>query len=153
MGRKSTYTPEVAQEICRRIANGETLMAICQSEDMPPASTVRQWALDDVQGFAADSARAYQLGFETLAEQCLAIADTPVEGVEYTTKADGGMEEKRGDMLQHRRLQIETRMRLLGKWAPKRYGDKMDLTHSGTVSIAETLRQARERRKAGGVEG
>jgi hypothetical protein len=28
-------------------------------------------------------------------------------------------------MLQHRRLQIETRMRLLGKWAAKRYGDKV----------------------------
>ncbi len=127
MGAKTTYTQEKADAICERLAKGESLESICRGEEMPAAPTVRRWILEDVEGFAALSARAYSLGYEALAEQCLIIADTPLEGVETTTKANGDTEEKRGDMLQHRRLQIDTRMRLLGKWAPKRYGDKVQL--------------------------
>lgn len=129
-GRPSLYTPELAELICERIAAGESLVEICEDERMPSAATVRLWAIDDREGFSALSARAYGLGYETLAEQCLKIADTPVEGIETTLKADGGEEVKRGDMLGHRKLQIETRMRLLGKWAPKRYGDKLELAGS-----------------------
>lgn len=64
-------------------------------------------------------------GEDAIAADCLRIADTPMEGVEFVTKADGGVEEKRGDMLGHRKLQIETRLKLLAKWNPKKYGDKM----------------------------
>ena len=42
------------------------------------------------------------------------IADTPVEGVTITTKPGvDGVEEKRADMIEHRRLQIESRKWLL----------------------------------------
>ena len=76
-------------------------------------------------------ARAREAGEEWLAAQCLAIADTPVEGVEVTTKANGDVEEKRGDMLGHRKLQIDTRLKLLAKWNPKKWGDKIESTHLG----------------------
>ena len=144
-GRPSKYTPELAAEICRRIADGETLSAICSDDGMPPASTVRQWALDDTQGFAALSARAYTLGFETLAERCLEIANTPLEGVETTTKPNGDVEEKRGDMLGHRKLQIDTAMRLLGKWSPKRYGEKIQQEHSGEIGVRSLAERMRKR--------
>jgi hypothetical protein len=40
-------------------------------------------------------------------------------------------------MLGHRRLQIETRLKLLSKWDPKRYGDKIDVnaTVAGEIKI------------------
>lgn len=117
----------IAARICERIAEGETLDSICSDDDMPSAPTVRRWALENEQ-FAADSARAYALGYETLAEQCLRIADTPMIGQKTKVSADG-VEVTEGDMIEHRRLRIDTRMRLLGKWAPKRYGDKIE--HSG----------------------
>ncbi|MNT50547.1 hypothetical protein D3C72_1874720 [compost metagenome] len=41
------------------------------------------------------------------------------------------MKVKRGDMLGHRKLQIETRLKLLAKWNPKRYGDRMTQEHVG----------------------
>jgi hypothetical protein len=125
VGRPSLYSDDLASLICSRIAEGESLASICRDEGMPSPSTVRRWIVEDVNGFAALSARAYALGYEALAEECLLIADTPLEGVETTINEKGETSEKRGDMLQHRRLQIETRMRLLGKWAPKRYGDKV----------------------------
>ena len=144
MGRLSTYTLEVAEAICVRLAQGETLSAICEDDGMPAASTVRLWAINDTQGFSALSARAYMLGYETLAERCLNIANTPFPGVEVTIKSTGEREEKYGDMLQHRRLQIDTAMRLLGKWSPKRYGEKIDMT----LEVTDRASQMQAKREA-----
>ena len=55
------------------------------------------------------------------------IADTPVVGEETTEKANGDTETRKGDMLGHRKLQIETRLKLLAKWDPKRYGERTTL--------------------------
>lgn len=74
-----------------------------------------------------------------IAADCLRISDTPMEGVETTTKADGSIEVKTGDMLGHRKLQIDTRLKLLAKWNPKRYGDKIETTIAGRLSVAREL--------------
>lgn len=37
------YSPELARGICARIAQGESLAAICRDRDMPPRSTVDAW--------------------------------------------------------------------------------------------------------------
>ena len=58
MGRMCTYTPEIAAEICEKISSGESLRSICKGSGMPPEATVRNWAMDDVNGFAAQYARA-----------------------------------------------------------------------------------------------
>ncbi|MNU09652.1 hypothetical protein D3C72_2563420 [compost metagenome] len=34
-------------------------------------------------------------------------------------------------MLGHRRLQVETRLKLLAKWHPKKYGEKVTAEHTG----------------------
>ncbi|HXD37446.1 MAG TPA: hypothetical protein VN624_12375, partial [Rhodanobacter sp.] len=44
-------------------------------------------------------------------------------------------ERRQEDMLGHRKLRIDTRLKLLAKWDPKRYGDKQQLEHSGTLSL------------------
>lgn len=145
-GRPSTYTPEVAALICERLAAGESLRAICRTAGMPPESTVRGWVLDNVQGFAAQYARARDLGLDTLADECLAIADTPKVGVRREESEDG-TKEVREDMLGHRKLQVDTRKWYLSKLAPKKYGDKtsMELTGAdgGPVQITDTERAAK----------
>ena len=145
-GRPSTYTPEIAALICERLATGESLRAICRDDGMPPESTVRGWVLDDVQGFSTQYARARNIGLDALAEETLAIADTPQEGEE--TEDDGEkVKVKRGDMLGHRKLQVDTRKWLLSKLAPKKYGEKtsMELTgaNGGPVQISDTERAAK----------
>ena len=42
-------------------------------------------------------------------------------------------------MIDHRRLQIDTRKWLIGKMAPKKYGDKQQLEHSGADGGPVTL--------------
>jgi hypothetical protein len=145
-GRPLTYTPEVAALICERLAEGESLRAICRDAGMPPESTVRGWVLDNVQDFAAQYARARDIGLDAMAEEILEIADTPVEGVRREEGNDG-YREIREDMLGHRRLQVDTRKWLLSKMAPKRYGDRtaMELTgaNGGPVQISDADRAAR----------
>jgi hypothetical protein len=96
---------------------------------MPDVRTVYDWQGKDA-GFSADIARAREAGFDRIAMDALAIADTPLEGQIITDKPDG-REIKRSDMLGHRRLQVETRLKLLSKWDPKRYGEWIATEISG----------------------
>lgn len=126
LGRPSTYTKLLGMKICDCISNGESLREICRRPGMPSWRTVYRWMESD-ENFSTRIAQARARGYDAIAAECLTIADTPMEGVEKTTKDDGRIEEKRGDMLGHRKLQIETRLKLLAKWDPKRYGDRLEL--------------------------
>lgn len=126
-------TPELLDEICRRIADGETLRSICRDEHMPSWRAVYDWINDDAE-FSSRIARARELGFDAIAEEALAIADTPREG-EEREESDNGVKVKKGDMLGHRKLQVETRLKLLAKWSPKKYGDATNLNVSGSLAL------------------
>lgn len=137
MGRRSTYTPELHAEICERLSQGEPLADICRDEHMPAVRTVSLWKATH-ESFAADFARAREEGFDELGAQCLRIANTPVLGETETSK-EWGTEVKKADMIEHRKLQIETRLKLLAKWDPKRYGDKQQVEHSGTMTLEQLV--------------
>lgn len=145
----------LVSEICARLSAGEPLAQICRDMHMPAVRTVAEWA-DASPEISASIARARLEGFDALAAECLAIADTPMLGVEEkvtpAVKNQQGdvvmpesIEVKRGDMLGHRKLQIETRLKLLAKWDPKRYGDKQQVEHSGTIDSATTIIESRKR--------
>lgn len=139
-GRPSKYTPELAAEICARLSKGEPLTRICDDDGMPHENSVRNW-MDADAAFSVAIARAREDGFDRIAAECLEIANTPVEGVEVTTKGES-VEEKRGDMLGHRKLQIETRLKLLAKWDPKRYGERLAVDANVNMSLSDHLSMA-----------
>ena len=118
------YTQEVADRICAGLAEGKSLRAVCAEPGMPSESTVRAWALDDVEGFAAQYARAREIGYERLADELLEIADTPKPGIKTKTNEKGEVETSEGDMIEHRRLQVDARKWMLAKMLPKKYGDR-----------------------------
>ena len=136
--------PPLTEEICQRLSKGEPLAQICRDPHMPERTVVYDWANED-KDLAQRIAHAREKGFDAIAEECLAIADTPMLGEERTTDADGAVSLKHSDMLGHRKLQIETRLKLLAKWDPKRYGDMQKIEHSGAVDIAATLMASRKR--------
>lgn len=129
MPRPSIQTPEMIEEICSRLAEGEPLAQICRSEGMPGLRTVYDWteAQPDI---SARIARARDAGEDVIAADCLRIADTPQEGIETVTKGES-IETRTGDMLGHRKLQIDTRLKLLAKWNPKKYGDRISQEVTG----------------------
>lgn len=138
-GRPSLKTPERCQEICDRLSKGEPLTVICADAHMPHDSIVRDWMASDEE-FSRAIARARELGFDALAWEAKQIADTPLIGEETTIKASG-IETKRGDMLGHRKLQIETRLKLLAKWDPKRYGERTTLAGDPEAPLTGTDEQ------------
>lgn len=121
LGRPSKYTPELAREICIRMAGGETLRQVCRDDHMPAASTVRGWVVDNVDGFSEHYTRARTLLAEHWADEILEIADGSVERT-----MEGRLD---GADVQQKRLQVDSRKWLLSKALPKVYGDKLDLNH------------------------
>ena len=115
--------------------------------------------MDDFHGFSAKYSRAREIGYARLAEEIVKISDTPLLGEKKTVKpltmrnSDGDIvptgefleETVTGDMIEHRRLQVDTRKWMLSKMLPKIYGDKQTLEHTGTLNVAEVLASARRR--------
>jgi hypothetical protein len=137
-GRPSKYTPELVEEICERISKGEPLRQICRDEHMPHWTAVYDW-MRKQESFAIRIADARELGEEAIAQECLEIANSPLMGEETTIKDNGGIETKRSDMLGHRKLQIETRLKLLAKWNPKKWGDRQHVEHSGKLGLESLI--------------
>jgi hypothetical protein len=108
-GRPSIYSEDVALRICERLSTGEPMKRICADEDMPAYVTVLKWTRENAE-FADLSARAKIDGTHALADECLEIADNP----EIDT--------------QDKRVRIDTRIRLIGKWHSRAYGDRLDLS-------------------------
>lgn len=141
MGRHSEYTPEIAESIIEWISEGKPLREFCRQDNSPAWRTVYHW-LEANPDFQARFTRARDMGADAIAEEALEIANTPVEGVRREVGGKDGAKEVFEDMLGHRKLQVETRLKLLAKWHPKKYGDKIDhaLTgaNGGPIVISNT---------------
>jgi hypothetical protein len=124
MGRPSKYDPEIARIICEQLSEGIPLRQICRdNEGFPAWRTVYDWMGRDEE-LSASIARARDIGYDALAEECLLIADTPQFG-QKQVMSDEGATTTIEDMLGHRKLQIETRLKLLAKFHPTKYGDRV----------------------------
>jgi len=123
MPRGIVFKPEdYLPEIHAWIESGKTLRSYCRQDGKPSYGTVYDWLEED----AAQNSRfahARDIGEAQLFQECLEIADNTQPGNIVTEKPDGTVEVKTADMIEHRKLRIETRLKLLAKWNPKKYGD------------------------------
>lgn len=147
MGRPTAYTPELAAEICERLAAGESLRAICQGDGMPDERTVRRWAMDNVEGFSPRYARARDIGLDAVADEMLDIADDGRNDWMENNNPENPGYLFNGEHSSRSKLRVDTRKWYLAKLAPKKYGDKtsMELTgaNGGPVQISDTERAAK----------
>lgn len=139
MARPTAYSAEIADAICERISLGESLRGICEAEDVPAQSTVFRW-LGANKEFREQYARAREAQADALFDEILAIADTPQIGEKRKIKEDGGVEVSTGDMIEHRRLQVDARKWMAGKLQPKKYGDKLELEHGGKIALTPVIK-------------
>lgn len=78
MARRTSFTKKVGDEICLRLAQGESLREICVDERMPDKSTVLRWILSDnklYKDFREKYARAREIQLELNEDEILDIAD------------------------------------------------------------------------------
>ena len=109
-GRPSSYTAEVADTICERLALGQSLVKILQDEDMPPYRTVCRWLSANEQ-FRLNYARAREDAAELMASEMVEIADSATDT----------------DSAACARVRVDTRKWVASKLKPKVYGDRVDV--------------------------
>jgi hypothetical protein len=145
-GAPSIYSKAVAQRICDELAKGVPLLTICKIPGMPKYATVRKWE-QEKPDFIALSTRAREIGCHAMADECVEIADDSRNDYQATHDAEGDESGSRfnSEHVQRARLRIDTRMRLIGKWLPKVYGEKQQVELSGQVDLAAGLLAARKR--------
>lgn len=130
-GRPSTYDPKIAHQICEMLSEGIPLREICRQEGFPSYRAVYRWMVAD-DDLSSHIARAREVGYDQMAEECLQIADTPLvlERVTETVDPKTGLVTRavvRSDDVNARRLRVETRLKLLAKWSNK-YSDRTIIT-------------------------
>ena len=112
MAHPSKFTQPLADEIVKRLSDGEPLEVILRSDKKFPTSfTVRAWA-------------------KARPEFSSAIAQARLEGFDAIARNARETARGRGDStrdIQRDKLIVETDMKLLAKWDPKRYGDRINV--------------------------
>ena len=103
-GRPTKFTQELADLICERMANGETLRSICREINLP-ASTVIEWTMNN-KVFSEQYTQARQ-------KQADSYADMILDEAFNSHDAQIG------------RLRVDALKWVASKLAPKRYGDKV----------------------------
>ena len=103
-GRSAGYGAEIAETICDRLVNGESLRAICADPGMPAKATVFRWLASN-----EDFRRSYALARECQAED---FADAILE------IADGCSD------IRHARRRIGVLKLAAGRMAPRKFGKR-----------------------------
>ena len=141
-GRPSEFSQQVADEICERIANGESLRSICRtSEEMPRMATIFRW-LSAKPEFSYQYARAREAQADTLADELTDIADDANNDWMERLGEDGqslGWREN-GEAIQRSRLRVDTRKWIASKLKPKKYGEKLELSGDPSAPLSHVHR-------------
>jgi len=116
MARPSSYTEKIADEICEAIANGAALYRLCdENNNLPHEATVYRW-LESEPTFREKYVRARERQQDREIDHIVAIADEATDA-------------------NLARLRIDARKWRASKLHPKKYGDRLDLEHSGGVRL------------------
>lgn len=128
---------DAMDSICAQIADGTPLRVICRQGGMPKWRTVYDWINADPE-FAKSMEAARVLGAHAIAEDTIAIMDEPPQRI----KTDHGDRVDPGHV-QWQKNRVDQRMKLLAKWHPDPYGDKITAEHvgkdGGPIQTSHTL--------------
>lgn len=117
------FSEQVFDGICGRVFGGESIAAITRDKDMPSQRSFYRWLKND-RALARRYSFACSVRGDILADEIVTIADECTDP-------------KRA------RLQIDARKWKASKMAPKKYGDKVNLEHTGkdggTIEVASCI--------------
>lgn len=139
IGRPTDYTSELSDSVCQRLASGESMRSVSRDDAMPAMTTLFRW-LREKDDFRQQYEKAKEESADALVEDMLDIADNQVsqpvlvEG-KPVMMGDKPVMVRDGPSVQHARLRVDTRKWAASKLKPKKYGEKLDVSHSGTVSF------------------
>lgn len=121
--KKAPFADDLNETICQRIAEGESLVDILKEKGMPGYSTFMRWLSEDEQ-LRENYARAREAQGDADADKINHIARGVLSG-EYDPSAAN--------------VAINALKWTAAKRQPKKYGDKLDLNHSGGIQIERVV--------------
>lgn len=135
-GRPTDYSQELADLICARLAEGESLRTVCKDEDMPCKTTVFMWMRSNKE-FLNQYTRAKEESADALIEDMLDIADDGTN--DWMEKRNGEGEQigwqLNGEHVNRSRLRVDTRKWIAEKLKPKKYGAKVSQEITGSMNL------------------
>jgi len=119
-------TDALVEEVLSRLAQGETLAALGRELNFHPTVWAEWCRNDETLAFAY--AQAKEVGYDVIADDVLHIIDAEPERL-LEKDAAGNTVAGRLDnaSVTWQKNRAEYRMKLLAKWAPKKYGDSSTL--------------------------
>ena len=131
----------VKREVIDRIAKGESLLNICKDNKMPCRDTIFEWLSKD-KSFSDKYDRAREIRADRIFDEILEIAD---DSSDDYVKGDEGEIVLNREAIERAKLKIDARKWILAKMVPKKYSEKMELEHSGSVTLPGfTFREKRQ---------
>ena len=120
----------ILESVATGLSEGVPLRELCRKDGMPSFVAVYDW-INASEEWTLRIARARESGADALAEECLSIADNASNDWMDNHNPDDPGYRLNGDHIQRSKLRIETRLKLLAKWSPKKYGDRTALEVAG----------------------
>lgn len=131
-GRPSEYNERIAEEICERLSNGQSLRSICDNvAGMPSMPTVRAWLAKEPL-FLDMFLHAREQQAHALFDECIDIADDTTKDV---IVAEDGSVTSNPSAVARAKLRIETRLRCAAKLAPRTYSDRLEALQAGQINV------------------
>jgi hypothetical protein len=122
-GRPSDYSAEIADTICDRLTDGESLRAICADAGMPHKATVSRW-LARYEEFRDQYARAREWQAMCSADEILEIADdSSGDWVEKLLPDGKVVLVVDPENIARSRLRIKARKWQMARMTPRKYGN------------------------------
>jgi len=119
-GRPTKYSDELADEVCLRIATSKDGIHKIANEFGVGAWTLFNWKYEH-EYFSHNYARAKELQAEFLKQQIIDIADDSSD--DEQVDQFGNVKLNR-EFVERSKLKVQTRQWLMGRLAPREYGDK-----------------------------
>ena len=150
-GRPSSLTPALGIELCDRLVSMGSLRTVCEADDMPSKTTVFRWLLkaeDDknpeiFRVFRDQYVRAREHSYDNkfdelehdLKDAAISIPVFTAEGAPVLDSNGKQMMVMTAHSVSYAKLKLDAFKWQAGKENPKKYGDKLDVEHGGSVIV------------------
>ena len=122
--------PVIVENLLVHVANGGTVRAFCREKHNPSYNTIYRWLDKDKDLMTRFTYTSRFLGSRAIAEEALELVDTvpPVIG-------DGDNARMDNAHVNWMRSRADLRLKLLSKWYPQEYGDKVGIDAKGDINL------------------
>ena len=126
------------EKIIAGVESGKSLNSVCAEIGLP-RTTFETW-LEGDEKLSVNYARAKALRAELLFDEIISISDTPAERViQLGADGVGGSERIDPAYVTWQKNRIDARKWALSKMLPKKYGDRVEMEHSGEIKSAPNV--------------